>query len=423
MTGDDEQDAGADAEKEAENSPLSEDEDENSLEAELNWEFLAKSWPLEERPSKLQEKKYVAKLPTEKIRSYFKLWKEGQKAAKSEDGQCRDTQPKEVKFREGSDDGFSKLHPARFCRFPLDDPTEWWHKTPTVRREMYLSMPLDFYGLENSISDVTIKKAHKKSEILQLKHYLSENVSVASRSQKETRTHTTGGGVSTTLEYNWYAPTNLSQAKEAVFNFASLNFLLFPFDPTGLTLLRLLNRYEWFAVARSEKARVELITSFFNLVLKKVANAALNHKCVPSHKQQEEWLKEILARNNLSTTIPEGQNFQSSYNNSDFNPNNKYSWNQGNRANSNSSKTSANNPQQQSSRPKKYPHHNGVGLCIDFNKPGGNSCRRPPAKDKDNNDGCKDGSAFYLHQCSQWIRNKQTWCNRNHPRKDCRYFK
>ena len=178
---------------------------------------------------------------------------------------------------------------------------------------MYLSIPPDFYGLENSILDITIKKAHKKSEILQLKHYLSKNISVASRSQKETRTHYTGGGVSTTSEYNWYTPTNLTKAKEAVHNYANLNFLLFLFDPTGLTLFRLLNCYNWFAVARPEKTWVELITSFFNLVLKKVANPVLYNKCIPSHKMQEEWLKEILSRNNLSTIVPEGQNAQSNY--------------------------------------------------------------------------------------------------------------
>ena len=394
---------------------------DDSLETELNWDFLEKSWPREERPSKLQHRKHVAKLSSEKIRSYYKLWKESQKAAEDdEDGQIRDARPKEVNFREGPDDGFGKLHPARFCRFPLEDPQLWWHKTPTTRRDTFLSMPLDFCGLENCISDVTIKKMHKKTEILTLKHFYSENVSVTSRSKKETRTHNSSGSVSTTMEYNWFAPTNLAQTREAVFNFASLNFYLYPFDPTGLTLLRILNRYDWMVMAKDEKARVELIKVFFDLVLKKSAHAALNNKCVPSHKQQEDWLKEILARNSLPTTVPEfAANAQAANHNTYKNQSNRQSNSrQGDSySNRNSSAGGGND------RPKRYPHWQGVGLCIDYNKAGGNACRRPAAKDNNNDEGCKEGNKFYLHQCSQWIHRDRAWCNKKHPRKDCRFFR
>ena len=251
------------------------EQDPEDLDLEMNWKFLNDCWPMEERPDSLRVKKYVAKLSSEKIRSYFKLWQEGQKAKKESDSVVRDVKPREVKFREGIDDSFNKLHPARFCRFPLEDPKIWWYKTPTARRETYVSMPLDFLGVENMVSDVTIKKMHKKTEVLELKLFYSENVNVASRSKKETRTQNSGK-VSTTLEYNWHAPSTLSQSKEAVFNFVSLNFMLYPFDPSGINILRILNKYDWISAARDEKSRVELISSFFNLCQKKMAHAAVN---------------------------------------------------------------------------------------------------------------------------------------------------
>ena len=90
-----------------------------NLDLEMNWKFLEDCWPLEERPESLKVKKYVAKLSSEKIRSYFKLWQEGQKANKRDsDAVVKDTKPKEMTFREGIDNSFTHLHPARFCRFP-----------------------------------------------------------------------------------------------------------------------------------------------------------------------------------------------------------------------------------------------------------------------------------------------------------------
>ena len=99
-------------------------------------------------------------------------------------------------------------------------------------------------------------------------------MNVASCSKKETHTQNIGE-VSTTLEYNWHAPSTLSQSKEAVFNFISLNFMLYPFDPSGINL-RILNKYDWISTARDEKSRVELISLFFNLCQKKMAHAAVN---------------------------------------------------------------------------------------------------------------------------------------------------
>ena len=390
----------------------------------MNWRFLEDCWPLEERPESLRVKKYVAKLSSEKIRSYYKLWQEGQKANKRDsDSVVKDTKPREVKFREGVDDSFTRLHPARFCRFPLEDPENWWFKTPTVRRETYVSMPLDFLGMENAVADVTIKKLHKKTELLELKHFLTDNVSVASRAKRETRTHNSEE-VSTTMEFNWQTPTNLSQAREAVHNFANLNFMLFPFDPTGLVLLRLLNKYNWFSMARDEKTKVELIRSFFNLCMKKSAHAAMNNKCIPSSKNMEDWLKDILTKNNLST-VPH-TNFpntgSTSFGGGNFNNYSGRSFKQGGQNRSGQpnqhSKVTGDNSRM---NPRDA---NGVGLCHDFNKPDGDVCKRKPAWDDDKNAGCKDSSGtFFLHSCSQWINKFNKYCNRKHQRKDCRFFR
>ena len=380
----------------------------SSVETEANWEFLEAYWPVEDRPPTLQKKKNVGKLSLEKIRTYLKLYQDAQKLTKSEqDGVVRDQKPKEMKFREAADDGFSKLHQARFCRYPLADPKDWFHKMPTQRKEVFLSMPLDFSGMENCVSDVTIKKMHRRTEFLTLKEFVSENVSVSSRSRKETRTHNTTGSISTTTEFNWFPATNLSQAKEAVFNYSALSFYIWPADPSPIILLKLFNKYDWFPSARDEKTRVDIISAFFNMAMKKVALAAVNLKCVPSYRELEEWLKEILSRNNISAVAPVSSHAdqQQQGNNSSNNSfNNRYNRGNNNRNNSN------NRP------PRLEPEYKKRPICHNFNKVDGTVCSRNQVKD-----GCKEGNMFYFHRCSQWVKDRKEYCLGSHSRKTCRH--
>ena len=416
---DDDPDQETEQKGEEQNPPAKEgaDADADNVEAETTWEFIEKNWPREDRPSTLLKKKNVAKLGLEKVMAYFKLFQEAQAMQKSDqtDGLVKDTKPKEKKFREATDDGCAKLHQARFCRYPLADPKEWFHKMPTKRREIYLSMPLDFCGVENQVADVTIKKLHKKSEVLDLKMFLSENVSVNNKARRETRTHNPNGTTSSVTEFNWLTPTSFSQAKEAVFNFASLNFYLWPMDPSGLNLLRIYNKFEWFPTAKDEKTRGDLITGFFNLAMRKIAHAALNLKCVPSHKELEDMLKEILTKNNISTTPPPATASQQPQNNNSRGFNNSY---QRGRAGNNYNNQGYNQHNNQSQGKKQEPDFKGKPVCHDFNKIDGTVCSRQLSQNKD---GCKAGNNFYYHRCSQWVAAYKDYCRGKHPRKDCRH--
>ena len=149
----------------------------------------------------------------------------------------------------------------------------------------------------------------------------------------------------------------------------------------------------------------------------------LFQKCIPAYKDLTEWMKEMLTKNNLPTVAPTRPANSSNNHNSNYNGSNSRGFRNNRQQYNSAGPSNSNKPHNDNNRLNPQDPH-GVGLCHDYNKPDGNICKRKPATDSDNNSGCKDASGtFYLHQCSQWINKFRSYCNRKHPRRECRFFR
>ena len=94
-------------------SPSSGDE-ADSADSAGKWDLLNDVWPMETRPSKLQIKEYVEKLSWETLNALQDRYERA--AEKKGVGAAifgRDRKLKKVSFGPKTDDGFTKLHPAR----------------------------------------------------------------------------------------------------------------------------------------------------------------------------------------------------------------------------------------------------------------------------------------------------------------------
>ena len=400
--------------------------------SELVWNTLNKIWPLEDRPDELQDRDQVALLDLEDIKHLREMHKlENNEKGDKKDNLVRDKKPKEMKFREGPDNCFNLLHPGRWMRMPLAPHAEWFHKTPTKRNEVYISMEMDFTGSNNVIADRTIIDMHDRKNQLSLKMFLSENVSVANKPKVETRTQEGDGTTSTSYDLNWRKPSTLSAVQEAYHNYSSLSHWLWPFDPTPISLLRLMHKFKWLEVAENQsndsKLRVELVKTFFNQIMKKLAAAALNNKCVPSFKEMEDLLKSTLSQNGLSTEVPANTKFQQGRQNYNNHFNKQSPNSNGGRGKFNNSRGNArqargynNQPKNPGAEPKLWANVNGKGLCYAWNSTDGRSCNHKRV-DVGKYKGCEDDlERKFVHLCSEWVHSKEDYCYGNHPRKQHR---
>ena len=380
--------------------------------ADIIWDALEKFWPYEDRPEHLQDKETVALMSIQELKEVKGAYDQsGEDTVGRKGNLIRDVKPKEIKFREGKDDHFGQLHQARWLRLPLDDMNTWWHKTPVKRNEIYLSMDLEATGCHNALADRTISEMHDRRNQMTLKKFMTENVSVSSRPKVETKT-LEEGSTSTSIDLNWQKPTSLSQVMEAVHNYVGINHWLYPFCPNGLNILRLMNKYQWLIVARGneDRNRVELVKTFFNLAMKKLANAANNNKPIASYKELEDLLKSTLSQSGYSTEIPVFKKFNGNNNSNGFNNTNSagYSYRGAgyNRGKFRGRSTGEN------SRP--LANVAGYEICFDYND---RKCsNRRTSVDK--YDGCvNSANKRRVHLCNEWQDDKNSYCLRKHPRK------
>ena len=396
------------------NAPPAEERSKN-----MNWDMIQHMWEFEKRPKNLQDRAYVESLDLKHIITCYEAYilKEDIENKKKEKDAAsnKDKLPEPQLFEEKEDDCLKNLHAARWCRMPLTDFPSWWPETPTVRKEVYLDLPLEFCGADNVVADKTLKLMHDKSNELQLKHFLAENVTVSSKPQKEVRTYDNDGSINTSVDFNWVAPTTLSQTKEAVLNFASVNFFLYPFDPTGLMLIRLLSKYKWLEYIRQEKTKVELLNTFFNMIMRKNKSAATNNRCIVSFSAMEEILRSILTKNHWMPDLF----LRETRENQNQPKNQPQPFNQ--QGGSNLRQRSGNNgPAANSSRPDgkqadwKTASVNGAPLCWLYNNMKGKSCRNRKHKE-----GCQDDEKTYrVHLCNAWVSKKNDHCYGTHAKKD-----
>lgn len=364
-------------------------------------------WPLEKRPAALQHKDSFNRMNLDHLISLARLDKDNSKSIKNDfsSSYSKDKKPRSTKFKEGKDDCFKYLHEARFLRYPLGDMKKWWRRVPKSRPHIFKNLPLLFSGANNKISPKTIQLMHDRAEILTFKMFHTGNVNVSSKPIKRVEKREEDG-VHSTLDFNWEAPTSLSQVTDALHNYCSALQFLWPYDPTGLILMRIINKYNFFSAAHSLTERVNLVSTFFNAVLRENAARASRKELIMSFAEQEDCIKSVLTSAGLKNSVPAGRMFNNDQQKVKF---------QQTRPNYNSSvpPSSSNSSSSSFSNRSKVVLHNGIPICFAYNN---GSCKntRSPA-------GCKDSKNRELaHVCNKFLDKANTHCFDKHPRNNHR---
>lgn len=386
---------------------------ESDEEDSITWQWLAEEWPYEERPKILRDRKKVAQLTmtelTKMQKNYLLKKRIDEKAkarAKGAGKVTRDQPPKPITFLEETDDCKEKLHPARWQRTPLTDPSKWWPRTPRVRTDVFKAVPLKFMGADNSIANKTLERCHDRTDALLLKHFLSENCNITSRPKQEIRKLNDEGQVVSLTDDAWEAVSNISAAKEAFMNYSTVIYFLFPYDPTPMLLLRIMMRYNWIsAVGDNPRQRTLLIESFFNSVLQQNANRAVNDEVVLSFNEMLDLLKNQLRSAHVTTEPPVSKDYAS------MKPKLQ---------SQNQKQKQHNQPKGQPSSQRSKPSGSTVYMtadnkltCYKWNRLDGTDCTQQPS-----DIGCMVNGNKYAHRCSAPNPNGPGICGKPHRRRD-----
>ena len=369
--------------------------DMDTCDEKTNWAVMYTIWPIDKRPTALQNKEHFNSLSLDQILALAKFDLAQNKAVESDlsTSFTREKKPTPTNFKHSKphkDDGFKQLHPARFQRYPLGDIKDWWKKMPRTRSHSFKNLPLMFSGSHNKITQKTIHCMHDRTKPLSFKHFHSGNLNVASRPLKKIEKREEDG-VYSTLDFNWEAPTTLAQVSDAILNYCTLLMHLWPYDQTGLIIQRVMIKYNYVSSANNGADRVTAITTFFNLILRENAARAGRKELIMSFTEQEDTLKTVLASMGISSAVPT-QRPQSTNRQPDRAP-----YNNSRPAN------------QQPNNTTKTVIFRGYPICFNYNN---GSCKNTPIPF-----GCRDQrSREFSHNCLQWLSSRNSHCFQTHPR-------
>ena len=374
-----------------------------------NWGILASIWPVDQRPPDYQDKETFN---NEKLSNLLSLAAMDTANKRAVDGDMsstvsRDKRPSLVKMRSGYDDCYSKLHPARFQRYPLGKMKRWWKKVPRVHSHMYKNLPLRFSGAQNKLTQKTIQVSHDRSKCMSFKMFHSGNFGVTSKPLKKIEKREEDG-VFSTLDFQWESPSTLSQVTEALLNYCSLLQMMWPYDPTGIIMLRLVNKYNHISAAGTLSERISAITAFFNMVCRENSVRAGRKELILSFDEQEECLKEVLQKAGINSAVPSARSpfvalpYQATsakprYANGSKPPSATFT------SNSSAGSNLGNN-----NRPRVVLHQ-GTPICFNYNT---GTCKNTQTQT-----GCIDSNRKqFAHYCNKYLPQRNDHCFMKHPR-------
>jgi len=127
------------------------------------WALLNDIWPVEERPKKLQDRRYVGKLSWPTLMALQDRYeKEAEKKGVGSAIYGRDRKLRKIRFKEKADDGYAKLHRARWLRLPMAAPEKYWRKVPRTHEQKFRHLQLAHYGAESQINERVILSLHDR---------------------------------------------------------------------------------------------------------------------------------------------------------------------------------------------------------------------------------------------------------------------
>ena len=306
----------------------------------------------------------------------------------------KDVKPTSISFESGSDNRNDTIHGASLLRTPICNPENYWHLMPKKRKHIFKAMPLKFIGGNNCIADKTIAAAHDRTVPQLLKHYLTENCSVATRPKREFKTVNDGVSCSITDDW-WDCPASLKSVQEAYNNFELLMWLLWPQDPTPHIMGRLMLRYKWLASATNDmNKRITVLTNFFNACLEDNASRAVNDETVMSYAEQEALLKDVMSRNGLRPELPVNEK--------------RFAEETAVRPNQQPQRRQDTRPTNPTRAYNELKTQSGVLICSHFNS--SRTCRNQPITTPAGDKGCKNATNTYAHVCNVYMKAKNGLC-------------
>ena len=208
-------------------------------------------WPRDQRPKHLQSKEIVNSLSLGKLLQYKEHYeKEAEKKGLGSAVFGRDTKIKKTKYKKMTDNGQTKLHPARFARLPLVPPKKYWRHVPKRRGNIFRHFPVAHYGVEGQVAETTYVRMHDRQVPVELDLFTK-----------------------VPSEKDCFAAMRLQQG---VVNYAIGMHSIWPTDYSPLVIIKVLVENRWGeSVTDDEKTKSEVVKKFFNEVIRENSGRAV----------------------------------------------------------------------------------------------------------------------------------------------------
>ena len=204
-------------------------------------------WPRDQRPKHLQSKEIVNSLSLGKLLQYKEHYeKEAEKKGLGSAVFGRDTKIKKTKYKKMTDNGQTKLHPARFARLPLVPPKKYWRHVPKRRGNIFRHFPVAHYGVEGQVAETTYVRMHDRQVPVELDLFTK-----------------------VPSEKDCFAAMRLQQG---VVNYAIGMHSIWPTDYSPLVIIKVLVENRWGeSVTDDEKTKSEVVKKFFTRLSERTA--------------------------------------------------------------------------------------------------------------------------------------------------------
>jgi len=364
-------------------------------EKDMHWELVNDMWDISERPERLRSRKVVEKLSLREISDYRDFYeKDAEKKGTGSAIFGRDQKPKKIKFKKAEDDGMKKLCEARFkLPQPFCQPKKYWQKMPT-KRPLYRHFPLGHLGLEGQVEEKTKVCMHDRKVPVKLEMFSSTGVG---RDQKQDKTE-------------WQEPKEIKHFQEAVFNYTAVLWSLWPMDYVALVIQKVLIEVKWAeAVGNDDKTRIQLMTRFFNDVVRENSGRAVRGEPPATYDEAKaRWnriVEDTFPNLSLLAILGRGKNQLGQSGQGNNTRGGASSQPGGARGRSRGRGATGAGQVRQTAM------HGGLPVCYAYNSPVG--CQRQALRQNV----CKDAAGTaYAHACNWLDRSTSKFCLQQHPR-------
>jgi len=120
-------------------------------------------WAMEDRPAHMKKKEGIKDMSITEIIQYKEHYeKEAEKRGIGGAIFGKDNKVKAKVFKKQKDNGYNKLHKARWERLPMSTPKKYWKKVPKRRDDIFRHLHLAHYGAEGLINEATLVRLHDR---------------------------------------------------------------------------------------------------------------------------------------------------------------------------------------------------------------------------------------------------------------------